>query len=146
VEATLREKLEIIERQQDAIRTLSTPIVEVWEGVLTMPVLGAVDSYRAQQMMEVLLNAVMRTRCRYTIIDLTGVDSVDRGTADYILKLVHAVKLLGSQGIVVGIRPEVAQTMASLGVDLTSILTLANLREALVLCMRSQRGNSRWRA
>lgn len=139
VEATLREKLEIIEQQQDAIQTLSTPIIEVWEGVLTMPVLGAVDSHRAQRMMEVLLNAVTRTHCRYTIIDLTGVASVDGGTADYIVKLVHSVTLLGAQGIVVGIRPEVAQTMTSIGVDLRSILTLSNLREALLLCMRARR-------
>ena len=139
-EATLQEKLDIIEAQQAAIQKLSTPIIEVWEGVLTMPVLGVVDEQRAEQMMIVMLEAVSRTRCRYTIIDLTGVDAVDSKTADHVMKLVRAVQLLGARAIVVGIRPEVALTIVALGVDLASIITLSNLRQALVLCMQDQRG------
>lgn len=135
IESTLREQLDTIRQQQDAIRTLSTPIIEVWEGVLTMPVLGTIDQRRAEQMMDVLLSAIVRTGSRFAIIDLTGVEAVDTSTADHILKLVRAVQLLGSRGIVVGIRPEVAQTMISIGVDLSSIITLGNLREALLLCM-----------
>jgi PAS domain S-box-containing protein len=140
-EATLKEKLEIIETQQAAILKLSSPIIEVWDGVLTMPVLGAVDERRAEQMMMVLLHEVTRTACRYTIIDLTGAEAIDTKTAEHIVRLVRAVQLLGAKSIVVGIRPEVAQTIVSMGIDLASIVTLANLREALLLCMRDQRGS-----
>ncbi|WP_437512562.1 PAS domain-containing protein [Sorangium sp. So ce1099] len=136
-EAVLKERLEIIEQQQHAIRALSTPIIEVWEGVLTMPVFGALDGPRSQQMMEVLLEEVVRTGCRHTIIDLTGVSTLDNTTAEHIIKLISAVKLLGSQGIVVGIRPDVAQTVVSLGVELSQIRTLSNLREALLFCMQA---------
>lgn len=134
-ESTLKDKLRIIEEQQTAIRKLSTPIIEVWEGVLTIPVLGIVDEQRAEQMMSTLLEAVTRTGCQYTIIDLTGVDSVDTRTADHLMRIVRAVQLLGAQSIVVGIRPEVAQTIVSMGVHLTSIITLATLRQALLMCM-----------
>ncbi|MDI3282427.1 AAA family ATPase [Polyangium sp. 15x6] len=137
-EATLREKLRIIEEQQAAIRSLSTPIIEVWEGVLTVPVLGSVDEKRAAEMMNVMLEAVTRTACQYMIIDLTGVDTVDTATADYIMRIVRAVQLLGAQAIVVGIRPEVAQTIVSMGVDLSSIATLSTLRAALLQCMQAQ--------
>jgi anti-anti-sigma factor len=138
-EATLKEKLRIIETQQTAIQKLSTPIIEVWEGVLTIPVLGVVDEARAQQMMSVVLEAVSRSSCQYMIIDLTGVDTVDTNTADYLMRIVRAVQLLGAQSIVVGIRPEVAQTIVAMGVDLSSIVTLSNLRGALLLCMRGAR-------
>ncbi|MBK9264652.1 MAG: AAA family ATPase [Polyangiaceae bacterium] len=139
-ESTLKDKLRIIEEQQTAIQKLSTPIIEVWEGVLTVPVLGIVDEQRAEQMMMTLLDAVTRTGCQYTIIDLTGVDAVDTGTADHLMRIVRAVQLLGAQSIVVGIRPEVAQTIVSMGVDLSSISTLATLRQALLMCMGGPRG------
>jgi anti-anti-sigma factor len=142
-EMTLKEKLDIIERQQEAIHFLSTPIIEVWDGVLMMPLLGAVDGERAAHIMEVLLSAVVRARCRYVIIDLTGVNTIDAVSCDHIVKLVEAVQLLGSRGIVVGIRPEVAQTMVSLGLDLSRIVTLTNLREALVLCMKGRLSGTR---
>jgi anti-anti-sigma factor len=110
----------------------------VWEGVLTMPVFGSIDARRAEQMMDILLRAIVRVRCRYVIIDLTGVDTVDTSTADHIIKLIHSVQLVGSKGIVVGIRPEVARTVVSIGVDLSSFITLANLREGLLFCMRDR--------
>lgn len=136
MEEELRDKIEIIQRQQDAIRQLSNPIIEVWEGVLTMPVMGILDSQRAGQMMEALLQEVVRTRCKYSIIDLTGVDSVDTSTADHIIKLIHAVQLLGAQGIIVGIRPDVARIIVSLGVELSHVTLRANLREALSFCIQ----------
>lgn len=144
-EAVLRDKLDIIERQQEAIRELSTPIIEVWDGVITMPVFGSVDERRAEQMMDVLLQAIVRTGCRSAIIDLTGADGIDHRTGDHIMRLVRAVELVGVRGIVVGIRPEVAQTIVSLGVDLSRIITLANLRDALVHCMNGagRRGRRR---
>jgi anti-anti-sigma regulatory factor len=138
-EAMLKEKLRIIEAQQTAIQRLSTPIIEVWEGVLTMPVLGVVDEQRAEQMMSVVLERVSQSGCEYTIIDLTGADSVDTRTADHLMKIVQAVQLLGAKSIVVGIRSDVAQTLVAMGVDLSSITTLRNLREALLFCMSDQR-------
>jgi anti-anti-sigma factor len=145
-EETLRQRAEIIERQQEAIRTLSTPIIEVWNGVLMMPVFGAIEGQRAEQMMEVLLKAVARTRCRHAIIDLTSVKAVDAHTADYIIRLVQAVQLIGAHGIVVGIRPEVAQTMVNIGADLDKIVTMATLRDALILCMKDQRKRRSFRS
>jgi PAS domain S-box-containing protein len=139
----LSEKLDIIERQQEAIGKLSTPIIEVWEGVLTMPVFGAVDEHRAEQMMDVLLRGLVRTRCRHAIIDLTGVDVINNRTGEHIMRLVRAVELIGACGIVVGIRAEVAQSIVSLGVDLSRVILLRNLREALVYCMKSGSGAKR---
>lgn len=139
-EQELREKLAIIERQQSAIQALSTPIIQVWPGVLTLPMIGAIDQQRAAAVMEDLLGAVSRTQARFAIVDLTGVEAVDTRTAAYLLDLIRAVQLLGAEGIVAGIRPMVAQTIVGLGVDLGSIRTLANLQAALRHCIvRMQR-------
>jgi PAS domain S-box-containing protein len=134
-EATLKQKLEIIEQQQEAIQELSTPVIEVWDSVLMMPLFGSIDVERAARMKEALMTAVVRTRSRYAIVDLTGVGVIDAPTADHIVKLVRGVQLLGAQGIVVGIQPGVAQTVVSIGVDLSEIVTLSNLREALQACV-----------
>lgn len=134
----LEERLQIIERQSEAIRQLSAPIIEVWEGVLTMPLLGTIDGERAQRMMEVLLEQVVARQCRYTIVDLTGVSTMDGETAEHLGRMLAAVSLLGANGIVVGIRPEVAQTVVSLGLNLSTVTTLANLREALLHCMNDK--------
>lgn len=137
-ESELREQLDLIVRQQEAIRVLSVPIVEVWDGVLTVPVLGVLDRERAEGMMESLLAAAARTRSRHVIIDVTAVASMDATTAEHLIRIIRAVELLGSRGIVVGIQPSVATAIVSLGVDLSAITTLSNLREALVLCMRQK--------
>ena len=136
VEMELREKLAFIHRQEEAIRAMSTPIIQIWDSVLTLPVVGSLDSARASSMMEQLLAEIVRTRSRFAILDLTGVDIVDTATADHLLKIMRAVELLGARCIVTGIRPGVAQTMVSLGVDLASISTLRNLQEGLKACMR----------
>jgi GAF domain-containing protein len=135
-EAVLSEKLELIERQQETIRVLSTPIIEVWNGVLTVPVLGVLDERRAAELMQSLLDAVTRKSCRYAILDLTGVESVDEATAAHVIKLVGALRLVGARGIVVGIRGSVARTLVSAGSELSGITTLSNLRQALVFCVR----------
>ncbi|KYF78516.1 hypothetical protein BE20_24295 [Sorangium cellulosum] len=139
VEDELREQLEIVVRQEDAIRALSTPIIEVWDGVVTMPIFGAIDGQRAEQIMDVLLTTITRKRCRFAILDLTGVEVVDTVTAHHVLSVIRAVELLGARGMVVGLRAEVAQTIVSAGVDLTRIKTLGNLRQALQVCMRASR-------
>lgn len=137
-EESLREKIAIIERQQEAIRVLGAPVIEVWDGVLMTPVLGALDEERAALMMEAVLAGVIRARSRYVILDLTGVDAIDAATANHVVKLVSAVELLGGRGIIVGIQPKVARAIVDAGMDLSRWKTLGNLRQALVFCMRER--------
>jgi rsbT co-antagonist protein RsbR len=138
-EKELRVQLDLVERQQRVISALSTPIIEVWDKVLTLPMLGVVDSTRAAAVMENLLGQVSRKGARFAILDLTGVDTVDTGTAGHLLKLVQALRLLGAEGIITGIQPQVAQTMVALGLELTDITTCSNLRDGLRLCIRRMR-------
>jgi rsbT co-antagonist protein RsbR len=135
-EQDLRDKLELIARQDEAIKALSTPIIEIWEGVLTLPLFGVMDSQRATETMERLLQAIVEKGATHSIIDLTGVELVDTSTADHLGKLVKAAALIGTQCIITGIRPAVAQTMVQIGIDLSTIVTLSTLREALRYCMR----------
>jgi rsbT co-antagonist protein RsbR len=135
-ERALREKIEFIERQEKAIQALSTPIIQVWSHVLALPIMGMLDGRRAADMMDRLLSEIVKTRSRFAILDLTGVDVVDTATADHLIKIVRAVELLGARGVITGIRPAVAQTMASLGMDLSQLITLGNLQEGLKACMR----------
>jgi rsbT co-antagonist protein RsbR len=132
----LEARLEVIERQQEVIRNLETPIIEVWDRVVTLPMVGIVDSRRAARVMDDLLAAVVRTQALFAILDLTGVDTVDTATASHLFGLIRAIRLLGAEGIITGIRPTVAQTMVQLGLDLTSLTTRANLRDGLNHCIR----------
>ncbi|MDI1442688.1 PAS domain-containing protein [Polyangium sp. 6x1] len=141
--AELEAKLALIERQQEVIRNLETPIIQVWDHVLTLPMVGVVDSRRAARVMDDVLNAVNRMSAQFAILDLTGVDIIDTATASHLFSIIGAVRLLGAEGIISGIRPSVAQTMVSMGIDMSSILTLSSLRDALALCMRRMRENGR---
>jgi rsbT co-antagonist protein RsbR len=132
----VKAKLELIERQQEVIRDLETPIIQVWDHVLTLPMVGVVDSQRAARMINDLLEMVVAKSAQYAILDLTGVDTVDTATASHLIQMVSAIRLLGAEGIIAGIRPTVAQTLVSLGVDIASITTCANLQQALRLCIR----------
>ncbi|MCY1011991.1 STAS domain-containing protein [Nannocystis pusilla] len=134
-EIELRTKLELIERQQEVIRELSTPIIEVWDGVLTLPIVGLVDSVRTAEIMDNLLTSVARTRARYAILDLTGVEVVDTGTAGHLIGMIQAIRLLGAEGILTGIHPTIAQTIVALGVDLARVAVFAKLRDALKYCI-----------
>ena len=116
-EDELKSRIEIIERQRSVIRDLSTPIIEVWDSVLTLPMVGVVDSKRAADVMDDLLAAIVDKRARFAILDLTGVEIVDTKTASYLIELIRAIRLLGAEGVITGIRPNVAQTMVSLGLD-----------------------------
>jgi rsbT co-antagonist protein RsbR len=138
-EMELRTKLELIERQQQVIRALSMPIIEVWDRVVTLPLLGVLDSGRAAEIMETLLPEISKKGARFAVLDLTGVDAVDTATAAHLIRLIQAIRLLGAMGIVSGIRPPVAQTMVSLGIDLKDIGTFGTLREALRFCMTHTR-------
>jgi rsbT co-antagonist protein RsbR len=135
VENDLRTRLAQIEHQQLVIRQLSTPIIEVWDHVLTLPLMGAVDSERVGEVMQSLLNEVARKRARYAILDLTGVEVVDSGTAAHLINLVRSLRLLGAEGMITGIQPVVAETMVTLGLSLEGIMTAANLREGLKYCI-----------
>ncbi|WP_437899571.1 STAS domain-containing protein [Sorangium sp. So ce124] len=135
-EQELRAKIELIETQQEVIRDLSTPIIEVWDKVLTLPMVGVVDSLRISEAMDNLLSAIVNKDARYAILDLTGVDAVDTQTAGYLIEMIKAIRLLGAEGIITGIRANVAQTMIALGLDLSGVTTVGNLRAGLKLCMR----------
>jgi rsbT co-antagonist protein RsbR len=136
VEQELRAKLDLIERQQQVIRELSTPIIEVWEGVLTLPMVGVVDTVRTSEVMENLLSRIVETGARFAILDLTGVEVVDTKVASHLISLVSAIRLLGAEGVITGIKPTVAQTMVALGLDLSTMVTHANLRAGLKFCIQ----------
>ncbi len=144
-EQELRERLSLIERQQQVIRQLSTPILQVWSGVLALPMIGVVDSARTAEVMDSLLQAVVRTQARFALLDLTGVEAVDTKTASYLVELVRAIRLLGAEGIITGIRPSVAQTVVSLGLDLSEITTLSDLQAGLRHCIGRTLGEERGR-
>jgi rsbT co-antagonist protein RsbR len=138
----LEARLETIERQQAAIRELSTPLIEVWSGVLCLPVVGIVDSVRSAEMTEALLEAIVNKQARIAIIDITGIDAMDTKTADHFIKMAKSVRLLGSECILSGINPAIAQTLTHIGVDLTGIRTMRNLRDALQAFLRDQSAQS----
>lgn len=132
--AELEEKLHTIESQRLAIADLSAPILDLWEGVVTLPVIGAIDTRRAVDMTERLLRRLSESGARCAIIDLTGVEMVDSMTADHVIKMIKAAQLLGCYCVVTGIGPEVARTLVELDVDLGRIRTLRNLKSGLQAC------------
>lgn len=137
-EADQREKLALIERQAMAIRELSTPILEVHEGVLCLPVIGVVDSGRAAEMMNLTLGAVVAEQARFLIIDLTGVPVLDTSIADRLLAIARAAGLVGAQTVITGLQPAVAQTVVTLGVGMGEVKTLRNLKDGLRYCLRQK--------
>lgn len=139
-EKELKARYEVIEAQQRAIRAMSTPIIRVWEGVLALPVVGLLDQERATQIIEKLLTAIAQQRARVAIVDLTGVESVDEATAEHLVKLMQAVRLLGARGIVTGLRPEVARRLVATGTELQGVETRATLHEAIRRCLRAPSG------
>jgi rsbT co-antagonist protein RsbR len=135
-EAYQKTRNEVIQRQQEEMLELSTPVVELWEGVLALPLIGTLDSARTQIVMQNLLEAIMRTGSEIAIIDITGVPTVDTLVAQHLLKTVAAARLMGADCIISGIRPQIAQTIIHLGVDLTNVVTKATLADAFALALR----------
>lgn len=135
----LEQKLALIEVQRLEIHALSTPILDVWDDVLAVPLVGALDHARALEITEKLLGRVVETRARWALIDLTGVDEVDEATADHLVKLARAVKLVGGGCVVTGVSPATAQTFVSLGHGLGALRCLPNLREGLRYCLAARR-------
>ena len=126
---------EVILRQQQEMLELSTPVVKLWEGILALPMIGTLDSARTQVVMESLLQRIVDTGSSMAIIDITGVPTVDTLTAQHLLKTVTAARLMGAECIISGIRPQIAQTIVHLGVDLGDITTKATLADALAVAL-----------
>lgn len=130
-EAFSRAREHIITEQSEQLLELSTPVVKLWEGVVAVPLVGTLDSARAQVVMERLLQALVDTGSPYAIIDITGVPAVDTQVAQHVLKTVMAARLMGAECIISGIRPQIAQTIVALGIEFGDIATKATLADAL---------------
>jgi rsbT co-antagonist protein RsbR len=130
-----RSREELITRQQQEMLELSTPVVKLWDGILALPMIGTLDSARTQIVMESLLQKIVETSSGLAIIDITGVPTVDTLTAQHLLKTVTAARLMGAECIISGIRPQIAQTIVHLGVDLGDVITKASLADALALAL-----------
>jgi rsbT co-antagonist protein RsbR len=127
---------EVILRQQEEMLELSTPVVKLWDGILALPLIGTLDSARTQVVMESLLQAIVDTGSEVAIIDITGVPTVDTLVSQHLLKTVAAARLMGADCIISGIRPQIAQTIVHLGVDLSMVSTKSSLAEAFVLALK----------
>ncbi len=132
-------KLRLIEQLRGAVDDLSNPILEVWDDVLAMPVIGVVDARRTADMVQRLLAEVARSQASFVIVDLTGVEIVDTSTADYLIKLVRKVEIVGARCVLTGIRPAVSETLVEIGVDFSRITTLRNLKHGLREALRHAR-------
>ncbi len=127
----LDERILTIERQTAAIRELSTPVLQIWEGIVILPLIGVVDTRRAQQVIEDLLTSIAETKSSVAIIDITGVPVIDTGVANHLLQTMAAANLLGASAILSGVSPTNAQTLVKLGIDLSAIKTTGSLKAAL---------------
>ncbi|HEX4769862.1 MAG TPA: STAS domain-containing protein [Bryobacteraceae bacterium] len=138
-ESFLKSRESVILRQQQEMMELSTPVVELWTGVLALPVIGTLDSQRTQIVMQSLLEAIVEKSADLAIIDITGVPTVDTLVAQHLLKTVAAARLMGADCIISGIRPQIAQTIIHLGVDLAGVLTKATLADAFKLALQKKK-------
>jgi rsbT co-antagonist protein RsbR len=131
-----RGREEVILRQQQEMLELSTPVVQLWDGILGLPLIGTLDSARTQIVMESLLQRIVDTGARIAIIDITGVPTVDTLVAQHLLKTVAAARLMGADCIISGIRPQIAQTVVHLGLDLATVVTKATLADAFAVALQ----------
>jgi rsbT co-antagonist protein RsbR len=130
-ETFLKGREEIILRQVDEMAEISTPVIQVWDGILALPIIGTLDSSRTQVIMESLLEKIVATGSGIAILDISGVPAVDSLVAQHLIKTVSATRLMGAECVISGIRPEIAQTIVQLGIDLSGITTKASLANAL---------------
>jgi rsbT co-antagonist protein RsbR len=135
-EAFIKAREETIRRQQEEMLELSTPVVKLWEGILALPLIGTLDSARTQIVMESLLEAIVQTNSKVAIIDITGVPTVDTVVAQHLLKTVTAARLMGADCIISGVRPQIAQTIVHLGINLLDITTKATLSDAFSVALQ----------
>ena len=130
-ETFIKGREEVILRQTDEIAEISTPVIRLWDGILALPIIGTLDSSRTQMIMESLLTEIVTTGSSITILDISGVPAVDSLVAQHLIKTVSATRLMGAECIISGIRPEIAQTIVHLGINLSDIVTKATLANAL---------------
>jgi rsbT co-antagonist protein RsbR len=135
-EAYSKTREEVIRRQQEEMLELSTPVVKLWDGILALPLIGTLDSARTQVVMESLLEAIVQTNSKVAIIDITGVPTVDTVVAQHLLKTVTAARLMGADCIISGVRPQIAQTIVHLGINLLDVTTKATLSDAFKLALQ----------
>jgi rsbT co-antagonist protein RsbR len=126
---------QVIARQQEEMLELSTPVVTLWDGIVALPLIGTLDSARTQVVMESLLQAIVQTNSRFAIIDITGVPTVDTLVAQHLLKTITAARLMGAECIISGIRPQIAQTIVHLGINLQDVITKSKLSDAFRLAL-----------
>ena len=138
-ETFIKGREELIMRQTDEITDISTPVIKVWDGILALPIIGTLDSARTQVVMENLLQEIVKTGSGIAILDISGVPTVDSLVAQNLLKAVSATRLMGADCIISGIRPEIAQTIVHLGIDLSQVITKATLASALQYAFKSLR-------
>jgi rsbT co-antagonist protein RsbR len=127
---------QLILRQQQELLELSTPVVKLWDDILALPIIGTLDSARTQVVMESLLETVVATNSKFAIIDITGVPTVDTLVAQHLLKTITAARLMGAECIISGVRPQIAQTIVHLGINLEDVVTKANLADAFALALK----------
>ena len=135
-EAFMAAREELISRQQTELLELSTPVVKLWDGILALPIIGTLDSARTQVVMESLLQTVVATNSKFAIIDITGVPTVDTLVAQHLLKTITAARLMGAECIISGVRPQIAQTIVHLGINLEDVVTKAKLSDAFALALQ----------
>ncbi len=133
---------QVIQAQRDALRELSSPLIPIADGVIVMPLIGAIDTSRAAQILENLLRGVEQYRAKVAIIDITGVQTVDTSVAQVLLQAAQAITLLGAQTMLTGVKPQIAQTVVQLGIDLKKIQTFSTLQQAFLAAIESQLGNN----
>lgn len=138
-ETFIKGREEVILRQTDEITEISTPVIRVWDGILALPIIGTLDSARTQVVMENLLQEIVDTGSSIAILDISGVPAVDSLVAQHLIKTVSATRLMGAECIISGIRPEIAQTVVHLGIDLSNIITKATLASALSYAFKVMR-------
>ncbi|PST83709.1 anti-anti-sigma factor [Pedobacter yulinensis] len=138
-ETFIKGREEVILRQTDEITEISTPVIRVWDGILALPIIGTLDSARTQVVMESLLQEIVETGSSIAILDISGVPAVDSLVAQHLIKTVSATRLMGAECIISGIRPEIAQTVVHLGIDLSTIITKASLASALAYAFKAMR-------
>jgi rsbT co-antagonist protein RsbR len=136
VESYLKTREDVIRRQQEEMLELSTPVVKLWDGILALPIIGTLDSARTQVVMETLLENIVKTNSKVAIIDITGVPTVDTVVAQHLLKTVTAARLMGADCIISGVRPQIAQTIVHLGINLLDVTTKATLSDAFNLALK----------
>jgi rsbT co-antagonist protein RsbR len=138
-ETFIKGREEVILRQTDEIAEISTPVIRVWNGIVALPIIGTLDSSRTQVVMESLLQEIVETGSGIAILDISGVPAVDSLVAQHLIKTVSATRLMGAECIISGIRPEIAQTVVHLGIDLSTIITKATLASALAYAFKTLR-------